>query len=66
MNHGPALTGNVFGIEGPDHSRQRKILNPAFTYAQIRGLMPVFYGKAAEVLVIFGCRIDPCRLTVTK
>ncbi|KAG9003813.1 hypothetical protein FRB93_010829 [Tulasnella sp. JGI-2019a] len=39
----------VLVAEGADHRRQRKIMNPCFGTAQIRGLMPIFYTKAFEL-----------------
>jgi cytochrome P450 len=42
------LSGLIFA-EGDDHRRQRKIMNPSFTTARIRSLMPVFYSKAQIV-----------------
>lgn len=39
----------VLMAEFHDHRRQRRILNPAFSPAAIRDMIPVFYAKAAEL-----------------
>ncbi|KZO92420.1 cytochrome P450 [Calocera viscosa TUFC12733] len=36
--------------EGDVHRRQRRIMNPSFSPAEIRGLTPVFWGKAEELV----------------
>ncbi|KAG8907857.1 hypothetical protein FRB99_002030 [Tulasnella sp. 403] len=36
----------LLSVGGDDHRRQRRIMNPCFGPAQIRGLMPIFYEKA--------------------
>ena len=47
---GPGLLA-AFGSE---HRRQRKLLNPAFSIAHMRGLSPIFYSVAGKVCW------DPC------
>ena len=42
---GPGLLA-AFGTE---HRRQRKLLNPAFSIAHMRGLSPIFYNVAGKV-----------------
>ena len=42
---GPGLLA-AFGSE---HRRQRKLLNPAFSIAHMRGLSPIFYNVAGKV-----------------
>ncbi|PIL26672.1 cytochrome P450 [Ganoderma sinense ZZ0214-1] len=42
---GPGLLA-AFGSE---HRRQRKLLNPAFSAAHMRGLSPIFYGVAGKL-----------------
>ena len=42
---GPGLLA-AFGSE---HRRQRKLLNPAFSAAHMRGLSPMFYNVAGKV-----------------
>nr|VWO95436.1 Isochorismate synthase/isochorismate-pyruvate lyase MbtI (EC (Salicylate synthase) (EC (Salicylate synthetase) (YbtS protein) (Yersiniabactin biosynthesis salicylate synthase YbtS) [Ganoderma boninense] len=34
---------------GPEHKRQRKLLNPAFSIAHMRGLSPIFYSVAGKL-----------------
>ncbi|KAG8908284.1 hypothetical protein FRB99_007817 [Tulasnella sp. 403] len=41
----------LFSVEGEDHRRQRRIMNPCFGPAQIRDLMPIFYEKAYRVCI---------------
>ncbi|KAG8905481.1 hypothetical protein FRB99_008877 [Tulasnella sp. 403] len=36
----------LFSVEGDDHRRQRRIMNPCFGPAQIRDLVPIFFEKA--------------------
>ncbi|WVR08887.1 hypothetical protein IAU60_005946 [Kwoniella sp. DSM 27419] len=43
------LGNGVLVAEGPDHRRQRKVLNPSFSPAAIRGMVPIFYDKAYEL-----------------
>ena len=38
---------------GMQHSRQRKIMNPAFSYSALRGFLPVFHGIAKKVRTVF-------------
>jgi cytochrome P450 len=45
------LGGGVLLVEGAEHRRQRRLLNPAFGPAQVRDLSGVFVGKANEVRV---------------
>ncbi|KAJ7731425.1 cytochrome P450 [Mycena maculata] len=42
---GPGL----LGVEGEDHKRQRRVMNPAFGTAQIRGLTGIFVDKSVEL-----------------
>lgn len=39
----------VLAAEGDDHRRQRRIMNPCFTSACIRDLVPNFWAKSFEV-----------------
>jgi hypothetical protein len=44
------LTGDgVLMAEFHDHRRQRRILNPAFSPAAVREMLPTFYNKAYEL-----------------
>ncbi|TFK22666.1 cytochrome P450 [Coprinopsis marcescibilis] len=44
------LLGNgVFIVEGEEHKRQRRVMNPAFGPAQIRELTEVFVGKSLQL-----------------
>ncbi|KIR63999.1 cytochrome P450 [Cryptococcus bacillisporus CA1873] len=44
------LLGNgLLTTEGYTHKRQRKALNPSFSPAAIRGMVPIFYDKAYEL-----------------
>lgn len=36
-------------VEGDDHKRQRKILNPSFSLAAVKQMVPTFYEKAYEL-----------------
>ena len=41
--------------DGTQHSRQRKIMNPAFSFAALRGFLPLFTRTAQRVRVpMFG------------
>ncbi|KAI1782200.1 cytochrome P450 [Ganoderma leucocontextum] len=42
---GPGLLGTI----GSEHRRQRKLLNPAFSAAHMRGLAPMFYNIAGKL-----------------
>jgi cytochrome P450 len=35
--------------EGADHRRQRRVLNPAFSPAAVKEMIPIFYDKATEL-----------------
>ncbi|KAJ7453487.1 cytochrome P450 monooxygenase [Mycena latifolia] len=39
----------LLGVEGEDHKRQRRVMNPAFGTAQIRSLTDVFVGKSVQL-----------------
>ncbi|OCF32427.1 hypothetical protein I316_05853 [Kwoniella heveanensis BCC8398] len=43
------LGNGVLVAEGHDHKRQRKVLNPSFSPAAVRGMMPIFYDKAYQL-----------------
>ena len=42
---GPGLLSTT----GGEHRKQRKLLNPAFSAAHMRGLTPIFYAVAGKV-----------------
>ncbi|PIL26669.1 cytochrome P450 [Ganoderma sinense ZZ0214-1] len=39
----------ILAAFGPEHRRQRKLLNPAFSIAHMRGLSPIFYNVAGKL-----------------
>jgi hypothetical protein len=43
------LGNGVLIAEGADHRRQRKILNPSFSQAAVRDMVPMFMDKAYEL-----------------
>ncbi|KAG9018778.1 hypothetical protein FRB90_009782 [Tulasnella sp. 427] len=43
------LGNGLLSVEGTDHRRQRRIMNPSFGPAQLRDIMPIFYDKAYEL-----------------
>ncbi|WVF65346.1 hypothetical protein IAT40_000072 [Kwoniella sp. CBS 6097] len=43
------LGNGVLVAEGHDHKRQRKVLNPSFSPAAVRGMVPIFYDKAYQL-----------------
>ncbi|OCH85106.1 PAH-inducible cytochrome P450 monooxygenase PC-PAH 1 [Obba rivulosa] len=44
------ITGEgILRAEGPEHARHRKIMNPAFTAAQLRSFIPVFRRSAVKL-----------------
>lgn len=43
------LGNGVLIAEGADHRRQRKILNPSFSQAAVREMVPMFFDKAHEL-----------------
>jgi hypothetical protein len=43
------LGNGVLIAEGADHRRQRKILNPSFSQAAVREMVPMFFDKAYEL-----------------
>ncbi|WVO15485.1 hypothetical protein L204_103143 [Cryptococcus depauperatus] len=43
------LGNGLIAAEGEDHKRQRKALNPSFSPATIRGMMPIFYDKSFQL-----------------
>jgi cytochrome P450 len=45
------VTGDgVVVVEGNEHRRQRKLLNPAFSSEHIKNLIPLFWLKACELM----------------
>ncbi|KAJ7052294.1 cytochrome P450 [Mycena amicta] len=44
--------------EGEDHKKQRRIMNPAFGPAQVRGLTDLFWGKSLELRDVWDSEID--------
>jgi len=57
------LTGNgVLVVDGSEHRRQRKILNPAFASEHIKNLIPAFWSKAYELKELWeneAINVDP-------
>ena len=43
------ISSYLFISAGMQHARQRKIMNPAFSYGALRGFLPVFHGTAQRV-----------------
>lgn len=43
------LGPGVLVAEGHDHRRQRKVLNPSFSAAAVREMVPIFFDKAYEL-----------------
>nr|XP_031861425.1 uncharacterized protein CI109_003029 [Kwoniella shandongensis]KAA5528497.1 hypothetical protein CI109_003029 [Kwoniella shandongensis] len=43
------LGNGVLVAEGNDHRKQRKALNPSFSPAAIKGMVPIFFDKAEEL-----------------
>lgn len=43
------LGNGVLIAEGADHRRQRRILNPSFSQAAVRDMMPIFFDKSYEL-----------------
>lgn len=43
------LRSSSYLVGGEDHSRHRKIMNPAFTASQLRSFLPFFRQSAAKV-----------------
>ncbi|KAI0033894.1 cytochrome P450 [Vararia minispora EC-137] len=50
---GALLGKGLLFVEGPDHRKQRKIMNPAFGPAQIRQFTEIFMQKAIELREIW-------------
>ncbi|KZV69585.1 cytochrome P450 [Peniophora sp. CONT] len=46
---GQLVGDGILTVEGTEHKRQRRVLNPAFGFAQIRELLPIFLEKSAEL-----------------
>jgi cytochrome P450 len=44
------LGNGILLVEDADHRRQRRVLNPAFGPAQIRGMSGIFIDKSNEVM----------------
>ncbi|BEI92908.1 uncharacterized protein CcaverHIS019_0505360 [Cutaneotrichosporon cavernicola] len=44
-----ALDKGLVTVEGREHRRQRRVLNPAFGWVQIQGLAPMIMDKVAEM-----------------
>ncbi|KAJ7767227.1 cytochrome P450 [Mycena metata] len=50
QNSNNTLAGQgLLGVEGETHKRQRRVMNPAFGTAQIRGMMEIFLEKSVEL-----------------
>ncbi|KAH9915332.1 cytochrome P450 [Fomitopsis serialis] len=56
-------------VEGDQHRQQRRVMNPAFGYAQIRGLTEIFVEKAQQLRDFWSDQIAvagaPARIDVT-
>ncbi|KZT59286.1 cytochrome P450 [Calocera cornea HHB12733] len=50
-------TEGLISAEGETHRRQRRILNPSFSPAQLREVTPIFFEKAAELRDIWQAHI---------
>jgi hypothetical protein len=48
-NMASMLGNGVLVAEGADHRRQRKVLNPSFSPAAVRDMVPMFFDKAYEL-----------------
>lgn len=48
-NMGEMLGEGVLVAEGADHRRQRKVLNPSFSAAAVKEMVPIFYDKAYDL-----------------
>lgn len=46
---GEALGKGLITVQGPDHRRQRRVLNPAFGWRQILDMAPMIFDKAEEM-----------------
>ncbi|KZO99257.1 cytochrome P450 [Calocera viscosa TUFC12733] len=51
-------TEGLISAEGETHKRQRRILNPSFSPAQLREITPVFFEKATELRYIWQAQIS--------
>lgn len=62
------LGAGLLVVEGEQHRQQRRILNPAFGPAQIRGLTEVFVEKAYELRTMWNAELEkhgaPARIDV--
>lgn len=45
-----ALPLGIFSVEGAEHTKQRRIIGPAFSQEAIKRMNPIFLSKAQEVL----------------
>ncbi|KAF8517393.1 cytochrome P450 [Hysterangium stoloniferum] len=64
-----ASMGGEYGlivVEGDDHKRMRKIINPSFTSPQVRELTPIFYEKAVKLRDIWLSLIDTASSSPTE
>lgn len=43
------LSSGLLTSEGEQHKRQRRILTPAFSPANLKSITPIFWDKASEV-----------------
>lgn len=43
------LGNGLLTAEGPDHKRQRKLLNSSFSPGAVRGMVPIFFDKGYEL-----------------
>ncbi|WVQ81300.1 hypothetical protein IAT38_003423 [Cryptococcus sp. DSM 104549] len=53
-SHGRAILADMLGnglvvAEGADHKKQRRALNPSFSMAAVKGMVPIFFDKAYEL-----------------
>ncbi|KAF2670625.1 cytochrome P450 78A3 [Microthyrium microscopicum] len=55
---GRLLGNGILFAEGDEHRRQRKLLNPAFSFRHIKELYPTFWSKGQEVTEAMSKHID--------
>ncbi|KAK3748420.1 hypothetical protein QZH41_005763 [Actinostola sp. cb2023] len=54
----PSIGNGLFGSSGKEHARQRKMINPAFSFTHLKTFVPAFEESAAELVKLWTQKIE--------
>ena len=62
----PSLGNSLLTSNGKNHAWQRKMLNPAFSYANLKGTVPFMKTAADDVVQVRYCTSFSCEQGVAR